>query len=189
MEHLFRWFQEKRERRNQCLLLEVTSLDWLLEGPPCFELFFSFLSAYPLQDTAWGQVSLTVPQALWISGAPMRRFSSCSYKKCPQGGSSSSCSTQVPGASVQFSSVKSDFSTPWAAARQASLSISNSRSLLKLMAIVSVLLSNHLILCRPLPLLPSVFPSIRVFSSGIYIIYIVCVCVNPILLIHPFSPA
>ena len=55
--------------------------------------------------------------------------------------------------------------TPWTAARQASLSITNSWSLLKLMSIVSVIPSNHLILCRPLLLPPSIFPSIRVFSS------------------------
>ena len=54
--------------------------------------------------------------------------------------------------------------TPWTAAHQASLSISNSRSLLKLVSIESLMPSNHLILCRPL-LLPSVFPSIRVFSN------------------------
>jgi len=54
--------------------------------------------------------------------------------------------------------------TPWTAARQASLSITNSQSLLKLMSIESVMPSNHLLLCHPL-LLPSVFPSIRVFSS------------------------
>ena len=56
------------------------------------------------------------------------------------------------------------FVTPWTAAWQASLSITNSRSLFKLMSIESVMPSNHLILCHPL-LLPSVFPSIRVFSS------------------------
>ena len=55
--------------------------------------------------------------------------------------------------------------TPWTAARQASLSIINSRSLLKLMSIESVMPSNHLILCCSLLLPPSVFPSIRVFSS------------------------
>ena len=55
--------------------------------------------------------------------------------------------------------------TPWTAARQASLSIANSWSLLRLMAIESVIPSNHLILCRPLLLLPSIFPSIRVFSN------------------------
>ena len=70
----------------------------------------------------------------------------------------------------QFSSVQSLscvqlFETPWTAACQASLSITNSRSLLKLMSIKSVMPSNHLILCHPLLLLPSIFPSIRVFSS------------------------
>ena len=55
--------------------------------------------------------------------------------------------------------------TPWTAAHQASLSITNSWSLLKLMSIESVMPSNHLILCRPLLLLPSIFPSIRVFSK------------------------
>ena len=54
---------------------------------------------------------------------------------------------------------------PWTAARQASLSITNSQSLVKLMSIKSVMPSNHLILCHPLLLLPSIFPSIRVFSS------------------------
>ena len=55
--------------------------------------------------------------------------------------------------------------TPWTVARQASLSITNSWSLLKLMSITSVMPSNHLILCCPLLLSPSIFPSIRVFSS------------------------
>ena len=69
-----------------------------------------------------------------------------------------------------FQSVKSLrcvrlFATPWTAARQASLSITNSQSLLKLMFIESVMLSNHLILCHPLFLLPSIFPSIRVFCN------------------------
>ena len=72
--------------------------------------------------------------------------------------------------SVQFSSVQSLsrvwlFATPWTAAHQASLSIINSWSLLKLMSIKSVMPSNHLILCRPLLLPPSVFSSLRVFSS------------------------
>ena len=69
-----------------------------------------------------------------------------------------------------FSSVQSLsrvrlFATPWTAACQASLSITNSRSLLKLVSIESVMPSNHLILCRPLLLPPSIFPSIRVFSN------------------------
>ena len=57
------------------------------------------------------------------------------------------------------------FVTPWTAALKASLSITNSQSLLKLMSVQSVMLSNHLILCHPLLLLPSVFPSIRVFPN------------------------
>ena len=57
------------------------------------------------------------------------------------------------------------FVTPWTAARQASLSISNSWSLLRLMFIKSVMPSIHLILCHPCLLLPSIFPSIRVFSN------------------------
>jgi len=68
--------------------------------------------------------------------------------------------------SVQFSlSVMSDPATPWTAARKASLSIINSRSLFKLMSIASVMPSNHLILCRALLLLTSILPSIRVFSN------------------------
>ena len=57
------------------------------------------------------------------------------------------------------------FAIPWTAARQASLSITNSQSLLKLMSIELVMPSNHLILCHPLFLWPSIFPSIRVFSN------------------------
>ena len=71
----------------------------------------------------------------------------------------------------QFSSVEllshvRLFATPWATAPQASLSITNSRSLPKLMSIEPVMPSNHLILCHPLLLLPSIFPGIRVFSNG-----------------------
>ena len=67
--------------------------------------------------------------------------------------------------SVQSLSCVRLFATPWTAARQASLSITNSQSLLKPMYIESVMPSNHLILCCPPLLLPSIFPSIRVFSS------------------------
>ena len=72
--------------------------------------------------------------------------------------------------SHQFSSVQSLsrvrlLATPWITARQASLSVTNSRSTLKLMSIESVMPSSHLILCRPLLLLPSIPPSIRVFSN------------------------
>ena len=72
--------------------------------------------------------------------------------------------------SVQFSSVQSLsrvrlFATAWTVARQASLFITNSQSLPKLMSIESVMQNNHLVLCHPLFLLPSIFPSIKVFSN------------------------
>ena len=67
--------------------------------------------------------------------------------------------------SVQLLSCLQSFATPWTVARQASLSITNSWSLLKLMSIESVMPSNHLSFCRPLLHLPSTFPSIRVFSN------------------------
>ena len=79
-------------------------------------------------------------------------------------------SKKPKGQQKSFSSVQSLscvqlFVTPWTAARQPSLSITNSQSLLKLMSTESVMPSYHLILCHPLLLLPSIFPSIRVFSN------------------------
>ena len=79
-------------------------------------------------------------------------------------------SNKIKSIKLKFSSVQSLshvwlFAIPWTAARQASLSITNSWSLPKLMSIELVMPSNHLILCRPLLLLPSIFPSIRVFSN------------------------
>ena len=73
-------------------------------------------------------------------------------------------STMFQFNSFQLLSCVQLFATPWTAASQSSLYITNSRSLLKLMSIESVMPSHHLILCRPL-LLPSIFPSIRVFSN------------------------
>ena len=67
--------------------------------------------------------------------------------------------------SVQLLSLIRLFLTPWTIAHQASLSITSSRSPPKPISIESVILSNHLILCRPLLLLPSIFPPIRVFSN------------------------
>ena len=66
---------------------------------------------------------------------------------------------------LSHSVVSDPLKTPWTAAHQTSLSITNSQSLLKLMSIESTMLSNHLNLCHPFLLLPSVFPSIRVFSN------------------------
>ena len=103
-------------------------------------------------------VSLSLCQSQWInltmSTVGLRHAtSSCdSYALC----------TSV---SVQSLSRIQLFATPWTAACQASLSITNSRSSPKFMSIESVMQSNHLILCRPLLLLPSIFPSIRVFSN------------------------
>ena len=79
--------------------------------------------------------------------------------------SSHSCHILFTVSSVQLLSCVQLYVTPWTAARQASLSITNSQSLLKLMSIESVMPSNHLILCCPLLLLPTIPPSIRVFSS------------------------
>ena len=73
--------------------------------------------------------------------------------------------TSIEYSSVQWLSCVWLFVTPWIAAGQASLSITNSRSLPNLMSIELVMPSSHLILCRPLLLLPSIFPSIRVFSN------------------------
>ena len=72
--------------------------------------------------------------------------------------------------SVQLLSRVRLFATPWTAAHQASLSITSSWSLLKLMSIKFVMPSNHLILCRALLLPPSIFPSIRVFSSELLLV-------------------
>ena len=79
---------------------------------------------------------------------------------CPRGISTVTSSvSQFRNSCVQL------FATPWTGAYQASLSINNSWSLLKLMSIASVMPSNHFILCHPLLLLPSIFPGIRVFSK------------------------
>ena len=74
------------------------------------------------------------------------------------------CTEMSSVQSVQLSHVRL-FATPWTAAHQASLSITNSQSLLKLRFIESVMPSNHLILCHPLLLLPSIFPRITIFSN------------------------
>ena len=105
--------------------------------------------------TVWAQWGT---QPLWAYPcSPCAKWVRVLDGKCP--------SSRSQAQSVQSLSCVRLFVTPWTAARQASLSITNSRSLLKLMSIESVMPSNHLILCRPLLLLPSVFPSIRVFSN------------------------
>ena len=94
---------------------------------------------------------------------PTTKKPGCQEQK--QSTAHASCMQHHQFSSVHLFSQVWLFATPWTAARQASLSITNSRSLLKLMSISLVMPSNHLILCRPLLLLPSIFPGIRVFSS------------------------
>ena len=118
---------------------------------------------FPGQNTEVGSLSLLqgiFPTQESNQGLPHCRRILCqlSYQGSPH--------LCKPSYSVQFShSVVSDSVTPWIAARQASLSITNSWSSPKLTFIESVLPPSHLILCRPLLLLPSIPPSIRVFSN------------------------
>ena len=97
-------------------------------------------------------------QKIWMNTSPMNLDGKEAYEKDPQ-------YFVIQFSSVQFLSCVRLFVTPWIAARHASLSITNSWSLLKLMSIESVMPSNHLILYCHLLLLPSIFPSIRVFSN------------------------
>ena len=99
----------------------------------------------------------TEPKSLMCAALVSRFFATSTTWEAPDQSSVS--------LSVQSLSCVQLFVTPWTAARQASLSITISRSLPKLMSIVSVIPSNHLILCHPLLLLPSIFPNIRVFSN------------------------
>ena len=86
----------------------------------------------------------------WIFPGPMPHFANW---------------TSVQFSSVQLLSCVRLLETPWTASHQSSVSITNSQSLLRLMSMKSVMPFNHLILCYPLLLLPSIFPSIRVFSN------------------------
>ena len=113
------------------------------ESAPCTHTSPLFLDFFPIQVTT----------GLWVELPPLcSRFSLVI------------CLTHQIS-SVQLLSHVQLFATPWIAAHQTSLSITNSRRLLKLMSIESVMPSSHLILCRPLLLLPPVPPSIRVFSN------------------------
>ena len=114
------------------------------------------------------------PASFWSSRFELKchllseNFSKCLYSHCPP--PTPFMILPVLFSCEAFSSVQSLsrvqlFATPWIAARQASLSITNSRNLLKLVPIESVMPSSHLILCRPHLLLPLIPPSIRVFSN------------------------
>ena len=129
--------------------------------------------AKPASWTGAAQESLSsfwVPHCPRTAGPPSAVPPLCPWKPPPRGSSfevTRDGDYRLPQfSSIRFSrSVVSSSVTPWTAARQASLSITNSQSLLELMSIESVMPSNHLILCRPLLLLPSIFPSFRVFSN------------------------
>ena len=107
------------------------------------------------------------PSPVFLPGEFHRQRSLSGYSSQGHNKSDITEATQRAHSSVQFSgSIVSDpFATPWTAACQASLSITNSQSLLTLMSTELLMPSNHLILCHPLLLLPSIFPSIRVFSN------------------------
>ena len=128
----------------------------------CFYLYFT--GGKTMVQRVWViQGYFTVSINEWINGV---QALVCLVSK-PSWTETNSHRKQVYG-SVQFSSVAQlhpTLWTPWTAAHQTSLSITNSRSLLKVMSIELVMPSDHLILCHPLLLLPSIFPSIRVFSS------------------------
>ena len=113
----------------------------------------------PSQGWTWCNANYNLRTKLSFPGTSIK----ISHYPIPRG-------TQNTSVLIQFSSVQLLsrvwlFATPWTVARQASLSITNSWRLLKLMSIESVMPSNHIIFCRPILLLPSVFPSIRVFSN------------------------
>ena len=115
------------------------------------------LELFGALKSAWSLVFLT---------SEVQRSNVCKLKACHgKPFLLNLCFLKEYGLSVQSFSHVRLFATPWAAAHQASLSITNSQRLLKPMSIKSVMPSNQLILCHPLLLLPSIFPSIRVFST------------------------
>ena len=118
-----------------------------------YESSYDFCNLFKRQK--WGEYK-EKDTGLGVSGA--QRFQTCFCR-------SPASLAQLISHSVQSLSRVQLFATLWSAARQAFLSITNSWSLLKPVSIESVMPSNHLILCRPLLLLPSIFPSIRVFSN------------------------
>ena len=119
-------------------------------------------SVLPMNIQSWFPLGLTALISL-LSKGPSRIFSNTTVQKHHV-----SVLYRLYRVSVQFSRVR-HFVTPWTAACQTSLSNTNSQSLLKLMSIESVMPFNHLILCYPLLLLPSLFPRIRVISKDSFL--------------------
>ena len=141
-----------RAHKHRYLLKESLNFQAGACSDTCFfhfyKTFFSFWALTSVYDYTFTSLSVLL-EVLLVPSTDCPPFSLCQSTL-----------------SVQFSrSVVSNSATPWTAGRQASLSITNSWSLPKLMCIKSVMPSNHLILCRPLLLLSSIFPSIRVFSN------------------------
>ena len=134
----------------------------MVSGSYAFQNFDSCLCSEPHLSQQEKEIQVKVDELSVI----------CSVKVSHKGRASGPIVLRFPNpmdwksfSSVQLHSHVWLFVTPWTAARKASLSITNFRSLLKLTSIESVMPSNHLILCRPLLFLPSIFPSIRVFSN------------------------
>ena len=128
--------------------LSLTSQDAYLTPPPLSQTLQTPSHSDSVNDSA---------SFLWEKVKHSEKIISFSYNQTLQ-------SISVQFSSVQWLSYVQLFVTPWTAAHQASLSI-NSQSLLKLKSIELVMPSNHFILCGPLLFLPSIFPSIRVFSN------------------------
>ena len=106
----------------------------------------------------------------WRSAPPSSSWGAASPGSCPVSGKKKPCLFPLHCLFVVVYLLSHFFATPWTAALQASLSFTISQSLLKLRSIESVMPSNHLILCHPLLLLPSIFHSLRAFSNNIFLI-------------------
>ena len=113
----------------------------------------------------WGRADPSRESPTRHSGPTAETPTQPGSQHCPTAHTQTPRSWPLHSSSVQSLSRVQLFATPWTAARQASKSITNSWSLLRLMSILLVTASNHLILCHPLLLLPSMFSSIRVFSN------------------------
>ena len=140
--------------RFLCLACQLTSSLF----PYLFLIKYSFIVFIILSEQCLIFKPLAKPEILIVISPP-ETFKHCSFN------SISAYYLETSISSVQSPSHVWLFTTPWTTASQASLSITSSWSLLRLISIESVMPFNHLILCRPLLLLPSVFPSIRVFSN------------------------
>ena len=150
------------------ILLWYTYSDFLSHSRPNETLIFSTIFTYVSCIHIFKHPILIIIILTKYNGCELYFFSNKHFPEKPQINHMSSLLT--PLSISLFSSVQSLsrvrlFATPWIAARQASLSITNSRSSLRLTSIESVMPSSHLILCRPLLLLPPIPPSIRIFSN------------------------